>query len=122
MTIDGRVTYDSEENPLDRNSLKAIRVIPPAHADENGRMVVDAPLHAGDVPVGSRQRARARCGRRGRQTVAASRRSTGAGRGEDNARYRQSTAAPPPPPPTREQCRLPTIHKSIVRRKSPFPR
>lgn len=44
VTIDGRAAYDSDGNPLDCNSLKAIRVIPPAHTDENGVVVVNTPV------------------------------------------------------------------------------
>jgi hypothetical protein len=44
VMIDGRIAYDSEDNPLDRNSLRAIRLIPPAHADQSGTIVVDAPV------------------------------------------------------------------------------
>lgn len=33
IEIDGRIVYDSDENPLDRNSLEAIRLVPPVHVD-----------------------------------------------------------------------------------------
>jgi hypothetical protein len=44
VVVDGRATYDSDENALDRNSLKAVRLIPPAHVDKDGTMIVDAPI------------------------------------------------------------------------------
>ena len=35
------ITYDSEEYPFDRKSLQAIRVIPPAHLDQQSQLVVN---------------------------------------------------------------------------------
>jgi len=43
VAIDGRIVYDSDESPIDRNSLEAIRLIPPAHRDEQGRIVANTP-------------------------------------------------------------------------------
>jgi hypothetical protein len=43
VEIDGRIVYDSEENSLDRDSLGAIRLIPPAHRDADGKVVVNSP-------------------------------------------------------------------------------
>lgn len=43
VEVDGRVVYDSEENDIDRMSLEAIRVIPPAHVDAAGKVVQNAP-------------------------------------------------------------------------------
>lgn len=43
VEIDGRVVYDSEENELDRLSLEAIRIIPPAHFDGGGTIVENTP-------------------------------------------------------------------------------
>lgn len=39
--IDGQVVYDSDENALDHNSLEIIRLIPPAHRDADGTLVID---------------------------------------------------------------------------------
>src|SRR5262249_30875317 len=44
VEIDGRTVYDSEENPLDRRSLEAIRLIPPAHRDQDGQLLVNTPI------------------------------------------------------------------------------
>jgi hypothetical protein len=44
VEVDGRVVYDSEENELDRLSLEATRLIPPAHLDDGGEVVVDTPV------------------------------------------------------------------------------
>lgn len=41
--LDGRLVYDSDEGPIDLNSLEAIRVIPPAHVDEQGQVVENVP-------------------------------------------------------------------------------
>ncbi len=43
VEVDGRVVYDSEEVDLDRLSLEAIRLIPPAHVNEQGETVVNTP-------------------------------------------------------------------------------
>lgn len=43
VEVDGRVVFDSEENDLDRMSLEAIRVIPPAHFDGAGVAVQNTP-------------------------------------------------------------------------------
>lgn len=43
IEVDGSVVYDSDENDVDRLSLEAIRVIPPAHVDEAGNCVENAP-------------------------------------------------------------------------------
>ncbi len=43
VEVDGRVVYDSEENDIDRMSLEAIRVIPPAHWDAAGKVVENVP-------------------------------------------------------------------------------
>lgn len=42
--VDGRVLYDSDTNDRDRRSLEAIRVIPPAHRDRDGQLVVNVPV------------------------------------------------------------------------------
>lgn len=39
--IDGKVRYDSEKNPTDGLSLTAVRLIPPAHLDKTGNLVID---------------------------------------------------------------------------------
>ncbi|HVK08370.1 MAG TPA: hypothetical protein VM597_06290, partial [Gemmataceae bacterium] len=44
VEIDGRVVYDSESNDLDRRSLEAIRLIPPAHFDQAGTIVANSPV------------------------------------------------------------------------------
>lgn len=44
VEIDGRVVYDSEESDLDRRSLEAIRLIPPAHKDQDGQLVTNTPI------------------------------------------------------------------------------
>ncbi|MFH1267247.1 MAG: hypothetical protein ABIK89_16080, partial [Planctomycetota bacterium] len=44
VEVDGRTVYDSEENALDRDSLKAIRLIPPVHVDEQGMLVTNTPI------------------------------------------------------------------------------
>ena len=41
--LDDRLVYDSDEGPIDLNSLEAIRVIPPAHVDEQGMVVENIP-------------------------------------------------------------------------------
>lgn len=38
VEVDGRTTYDSLAEPVDTLSLKAIRLIPPAHVDETGQV------------------------------------------------------------------------------------
>lgn len=43
VEVDGRVVYDSEENDLDRLSLEAIRVVPPAHFNSAGEVVENLP-------------------------------------------------------------------------------
>ena len=43
VEVDGRVVYDSDESAIDRNSLEAIRVIPPAHLDGDGQLVANTP-------------------------------------------------------------------------------
>lgn len=43
VEVDGRVVYDSEENDIDRMSLESIRIIPPAHLDESGKVVKNTP-------------------------------------------------------------------------------
>ncbi len=43
IEVDGSVVYDSDENEIDRLSLEAIRLIPPAHLDEVGDCVENAP-------------------------------------------------------------------------------
>jgi hypothetical protein len=43
VEIDGRFVYDSDANALDRRSLEAVRVIPPAHFGEDGAVVVNTP-------------------------------------------------------------------------------
>lgn len=43
VEVDGRVVYDSEEADMDRLSLEAIRLIPPAHLNEQGETVTNAP-------------------------------------------------------------------------------
>ncbi|TWU46665.1 hypothetical protein [Rubripirellula reticaptiva] len=44
VEVDGRVVYDSEESEIDRLSLDAVRLIPPAHLDETGNVVRDSPI------------------------------------------------------------------------------
>jgi hypothetical protein len=44
VEVDGSVVYDSDENELDRLSLEAIRIIPPAHFDEAAAVVANEPL------------------------------------------------------------------------------
>jgi hypothetical protein len=44
VEVDGSVVYDSDQNELDRTSLAAIRVIPPAHVDEAGSVVANDPV------------------------------------------------------------------------------
>ncbi|QDT01946.1 hypothetical protein K227x_03160 [Rubripirellula lacrimiformis] len=44
VEVDGRVVYDSEKNELDRLSLEAVRLIPPAHVDATGDMVRNSPI------------------------------------------------------------------------------
>jgi hypothetical protein len=44
VEVDGRVVYDSDEVELDRLSLEAIRLIPPAHLDGAGSVVLNTPL------------------------------------------------------------------------------
>jgi len=43
IELDGSLVYDSEENEVDRLSIEAIRIIPPAHVDEAGNCVENAP-------------------------------------------------------------------------------
>ena len=43
VSVDGRIVYDSDESPIDHDSLAAIRVIPPAHVDEETNLVVNPP-------------------------------------------------------------------------------
>lgn len=43
VEVDGRIVYDSEENDIDRMSLEAIRIIPPAHLDGAGELVKNTP-------------------------------------------------------------------------------
>ena len=43
VEVDGRVVYDSEEVEMDRLSLEAIRLIPPAHVNEQGETVTNTP-------------------------------------------------------------------------------
>lgn len=44
VEVDGSVVYDSDENELDRLSLEAIRIIPPAHFDEAETVVANEPI------------------------------------------------------------------------------
>lgn len=44
VEIDGRVVYDSEESDVDRLSLDAVRVIPPAHLSGDGGTVINTPI------------------------------------------------------------------------------
>ncbi len=44
VEVDGSVVYDSDQNDLDRMSLGAIRIIPPAHIDETGNVVTNEPV------------------------------------------------------------------------------
>ncbi len=43
VTVNDRVQYDSDENPMDRNSLSAIRIIPPAQFDPGGQVTTNTP-------------------------------------------------------------------------------
>lgn len=43
VTVNDRVQYDSDENPMDRNSLSAIRIIPPAQFDPGGQVMTNTP-------------------------------------------------------------------------------
>ncbi len=43
VEVDGRNMYDSDESPIDRLSLEAVRLIPPAHVDERNRLVFNVP-------------------------------------------------------------------------------
>ncbi len=43
IEVDGSAVYDSDDNDVDRLSLEAIRIIPPAHLDEAGNCVENAP-------------------------------------------------------------------------------
>jgi hypothetical protein len=43
VEVDGRTVYDSEENEIDRTSLSAIRIIPPAHINAAGEVVENTP-------------------------------------------------------------------------------
>jgi len=43
VQLDDAVVYDSDESQLDRSSLQAVRLIAPAHLDENGTPVVNSP-------------------------------------------------------------------------------
>ncbi|MCU0735581.1 MAG: hypothetical protein MUF20_08655 [Methylotetracoccus sp.] len=44
IEVDGRAVYDSEENSLDRSSLAAIRLIPPAQMNSDDSAVVNTPI------------------------------------------------------------------------------
>lgn len=44
VEVDGRVVYDSEDNAIDRSSLAAIRLIPPAHLNSAGVVVENDPI------------------------------------------------------------------------------
>lgn len=44
VEVDGRVVYDSEDSPLDRASLSAIRLIPPAHVGTDGMVRENVPV------------------------------------------------------------------------------
>lgn len=44
VEVDNRVMYDSEDNSVDRASLSAIRLIPPAHLNYAGQVVVNTPI------------------------------------------------------------------------------
>jgi hypothetical protein len=44
IEIDGQIIYDSEESALDRLSLEAIRLIPPAHWTRDGTLVRNTPV------------------------------------------------------------------------------
>ncbi len=44
VEVDGRVVYDSEDNSIDRASLSAIRLIPPAHLNAGGQVVANTPI------------------------------------------------------------------------------
>jgi hypothetical protein len=42
VRLDGRTVYDSDENPLDRKSLEAIRIVPPAQFDATGQVITNS--------------------------------------------------------------------------------
>jgi hypothetical protein len=44
VEVDGRLVYDSEDNDLDRASLSAIRLIPPAQLNAGGQVVANTPV------------------------------------------------------------------------------
>ena len=44
VELDGRIVYDSDTNSLDKASLEAIRLIPPAHFDAEGQLVENNPI------------------------------------------------------------------------------
>jgi len=44
VEVDNRITYDSEDSPIDRESLKAMRLIPPVHVDQQGMLVNNQPI------------------------------------------------------------------------------
>jgi hypothetical protein len=44
VEVDGRIVYDSEENAIDRASLAAIRIVPPAHVNGAGQVVTNTPV------------------------------------------------------------------------------
>ena len=44
VEIDGRVVYDSEDSNLDRRSLEAIRLVPPAHFNKDGQIMANTPI------------------------------------------------------------------------------
>jgi hypothetical protein len=44
VEVDGRVVYDSEDSTIDRASLSAIRLIPPAHLNAGGQVVANTPI------------------------------------------------------------------------------
>ena len=43
VELGGRVVYDSESEPIDQRSLEVIRLIPPAHVDGDGEIIVNEP-------------------------------------------------------------------------------
>ncbi|MBL7038503.1 MAG: hypothetical protein ISR77_07715 [Pirellulaceae bacterium] len=43
LEVDGQIVYDSEASRIDRMSLEAVRLIPPAHADEQGTPITNIP-------------------------------------------------------------------------------
>jgi hypothetical protein len=42
VEVDGRVVYDSEQVEMDRLSLESIRLVPPAHVNEQGETIANA--------------------------------------------------------------------------------